>query len=50
MIHGERDTLVPLAAAQATVDRVPGAELRIIAGAGHAPFLSHPDRFIEALA
>jgi pimeloyl-[acyl-carrier protein] methyl ester esterase len=49
-IHGERDTLAPLAAAQAMVALVPDAELRIIAGAGHAPFLSHPAQFIEALA
>lgn len=50
VIHGERDTLVPLAAARATVERLPRGELRVIAGAGHAPFLSHPVRFIEALA
>ncbi len=36
-LFGERDTLVPAAAAA----RVPGRR-RIIAGAGHAPFLSHP--------
>jgi pimeloyl-ACP methyl ester carboxylesterase len=28
----------------------PCAELRVIAGAGHAPFLSHPEKFIEALS
>lgn len=50
VIHGERDTLVPLAAARATVERLRCAELRVIDGAGHAPFLSHPARFIEALA
>jgi pimeloyl-[acyl-carrier protein] methyl ester esterase len=49
-IHGERDTLAPLAAAQTMVALVPKAELRVIAGAGHAPFLSHPDKFIEALS
>jgi len=36
-LFGERDTLVPLAVR----DRVPG-QFRVIAGAGHAPFLSHP--------
>lgn len=49
-IHGERDTLAPLAAAQAMTALAPRAELRVIEGAGHAPFLSHPDKFIEALS
>lgn len=50
VIHGERDTLAPLAAARAVVEHLRRAELRVIDGAGHAPFLSHPERFIEALA
>lgn len=50
VIHGERDTLAPLAAARATVQRLRRGELRVITGAGHAPFLSHPVQFIEALA
>lgn len=49
-IHGERDILAPLAAAQAMTTLAPCAELRVIAGAGHAPFLSHPEKFIEALS
>lgn len=36
-LFGERDTLVPLAVR----DRVPG-QYQVVAGAGHAPFLSHP--------
>jgi pimeloyl-[acyl-carrier protein] methyl ester esterase len=37
-LFGERDTLVPAVVA----DRLPGLR-ECIAGAGHAPFLSHPD-------
>lgn len=48
-IMGERDTLMPAAAAQACVARRPGARLDRIADAGHAPFLSHPPAFLAAL-
>jgi pimeloyl-[acyl-carrier protein] methyl ester esterase len=40
---GERDTLVPAAAAETIADLVPCARVRVISGAGHAPFLSHPE-------
>jgi pimeloyl-[acyl-carrier protein] methyl ester esterase len=36
-LFGERDTLVPVAVSE----RVPGSR-EVVAGAGHAPFLSHP--------
>ena len=49
LIHGERDTLAPLAAAQETAARLPDARLHVIAGAGHAPFLSHADEFRRLL-
>lgn len=49
LLHGERDTLVPLAAARATAGLLPAATLYTISGAGHAPFLSHPDAFAKAL-
>ena len=48
-IMGERDTLIPPAAARACAARVPAAQLDLIAGAGHAPFLSHPREFLAAL-
>jgi pimeloyl-[acyl-carrier protein] methyl ester esterase len=48
-IMGARDTLMPLAAARACTAELPAAELKVIAGAGHAPFLSHRDAFLEAL-
>jgi pimeloyl-ACP methyl ester carboxylesterase len=35
VLHGDRDVLVPVANAQILKDRIRGAELRIVAGAGH---------------
>jgi pimeloyl-[acyl-carrier protein] methyl ester esterase len=49
VIAGERDTLTPPEAAQWLVQALPAARLVRIAGAGHAPFLSHPDAFLGAL-
>lgn len=49
VIHGERDRLVPVGAAQYVADRLPDARLEIIPGAGHAPFLSHPAVFMKKL-
>jgi pimeloyl-[acyl-carrier protein] methyl ester esterase len=43
-LFGERDTLVPAAVAE----RVPGVRERV-AGAGHAPFLSHPDACADCI-
>ncbi|MHB8347577.1 MAG: pimeloyl-ACP methyl ester esterase BioH [Acidiferrobacterales bacterium] len=48
VIHGARDRLVPLAAARFLADGL-GAPLRVIASAGHVPFLSHPREFHAAL-
>lgn len=49
VLHGDRDTLAPLAAAEYTAAHLPHGRLQVIAGAGHAPFLSHPDEFIARL-
>lgn len=55
-LFGSHDTLVPAAAARHIAPLVPGGQLRVIAGAAHAPFLSHPaetsqaiERFLDAL-
>ena len=45
LIHGERDPLMPLPAAQWLAERLPQARLEIFAGAAHAPFLADPERF-----
>lgn len=50
VIHGSRDRLVPVAAGDWLAARLPRARALRIDGAGHAPFLSHPDRVAGALA
>ncbi len=49
LIHGDRDNLAPVGAAHWMSQQLPIADLRVIAGASHAPFLSHPEQFSEAL-
>jgi len=49
VIQGERDTLVPAAAARAMAERLPRADLHLIKSAGHAPFLSHPRAFLALI-
>lgn len=47
LIHGEKDPLNPLAAARWLRASIPQARLEVFAGAGHAPFLADPDRFVR---
>lgn len=49
LLHGERDMLAPVAAAHWLAGHLPETRLEVIAGASHAPFLSHPQRFITLL-
>lgn len=49
VLHGQRDTLAPLAAAEYLARTLPLASLQVIDGAGHAPFISHPDEFLQVL-
>lgn len=49
LVHGDRDTLAPVQAAHWLAQHLPFGRLRVMAGASHAPFLSHPAAFIEAL-
>ncbi len=49
VLHGARDTLAPLPAAEYTASHLPRGQLCVIDNAGHAPFLSHPDAFLAAL-
>jgi pimeloyl-[acyl-carrier protein] methyl ester esterase len=49
VIAGERDMLTPLAASQYTVQALPRARLVKVAGAAHAPFLSHPELVVEQM-
>ena len=47
ILHGERDTLAPVAAAQWMGAQIEGARLDVIPGCAHAPFLSHPEIFMQ---
>ena len=49
VIGGERDTLTPPQASHSLAAQLPDARLAVIRGAAHAPFLSHPDEFMEHL-
>ncbi len=49
VINGLRDTLVPGAAAEWFGQHLQNCTVREITGAGHAPFLSHPDQFVAAV-
>lgn len=49
-VFGERDTLVPAAVSAGVSALRPDAEVRVIAGAAHAPFLSHPEQTAAAIA
>ena len=49
VIAGERDTLTPPQASRHIAERMPQARLTVLAGAAHAPFLSHPDQFVACL-
>jgi pimeloyl-[acyl-carrier protein] methyl ester esterase len=45
LLHGGRDRVCPLAAAELLAAAIPGADLTVWPEAGHAPFLTQPDRF-----
>ena len=49
MVMGERDTLVPVNAGRETLALCRNAQLDIIGGAGHAPFLAAPGRVVERI-
>ena len=49
LLGGERDTLVPEAALPAMAQLLKQAEVQIIKGAGHAPFLSHPTEVVSLI-
>jgi pimeloyl-[acyl-carrier protein] methyl ester esterase len=48
-LFGSHDTLVPAAVAPHIERLIPGAKTRVIPGAAHAPFLSHPAETGEAI-
>ena len=48
-ILGEKDMLVPVGLAGALDSLLPAPDIRIVQGAGHAPFISHPEVFVAEL-
>ena len=49
-LTGDRDPIVPPAQAQQIAGLVKGAELAVIAGAGHLPFAEHATEYNAILA
>jgi pimeloyl-[acyl-carrier protein] methyl ester esterase len=49
VIAGERDKLTPPEASLYLAQAMPSARLVEVAGAAHAPFLSHPEFFVEQI-
>lgn len=47
ILHGFHDRLVPVSAGQYLADHLPQAQLQVHERAGHIPFLSHQDWFLE---
>jgi pimeloyl-[acyl-carrier protein] methyl ester esterase len=50
LVLGERDRLVPAAIGPAIKTLLPPAQVEVIKGAGHAPFISHPRQFFPLVA
>lgn len=49
VLAGERDTLTPEQASSYMAGQLPRAQLTTIKGAAHAPFISHPEEFLQCL-
>jgi pimeloyl-[acyl-carrier protein] methyl ester esterase len=45
IIHGGEDSVCPVGAARYLSENIKGSELEIFEGAGHAPFITKPERF-----
>ena len=49
LIHGSADTTCPVDAANCMAKLLPKAELSVMTGVGHAPFMSRPEEFAAIL-
>lgn len=49
LIHGDRDTAIPLAKAQESAALVPGARLEVLSGLGHLAHEEAPERVAELI-
>ena len=50
LVHGDGDTVCPSSASTYMAEHLPMATLRIMAGCGHAPFMTRPDEFNRILS
>ncbi|HSM69659.1 MAG TPA: alpha/beta fold hydrolase [Xanthomonadales bacterium] len=50
LLAGAEDRLVAPEAVRRTAALIPGAQFGLIPGAGHAPFISHPEAVLEAVS
>lgn len=46
---GDKDALVPVELGDRLAQILTNADIQILSGAGHAPMISHPDEFLQAL-
>jgi len=49
ILVGEHDAVTPVASSRAMAERIPGAELHVVPGAGHLSNLENPEHFNERL-
>jgi pimeloyl-ACP methyl ester carboxylesterase len=49
LIHGSRDAIVPLAAAERMAASIPNSRLVVLDGAGHVPPITRPEEVIKAI-
>lgn len=49
LLHGEQDGICPASASAFMAERLPRAELKVMPGCGHAPFMTRPEAFNELL-
>jgi len=50
VLHGEQDTIIPAGAGRVLAESLPQARLELFPDCGHAPFLTRPGAFAEALS
>jgi pimeloyl-ACP methyl ester carboxylesterase len=49
VIHGSHDAIVPLKIGEQMARAIPGAELVVLEGAGHAPTMTRPHEVVAAI-
>ena len=50
LVLGEGDAVVPASLAEAAKDLLPSANVRVLADAGHLPFMSYPDVLVDEIS